>query len=71
MRLIKYIGYLFIFISGILFLFNVRIPGEKDAFYFLGHWWDFEWEVKLPLLILGIIAIFLSLILAKRNKKLL
>jgi len=64
----KYLGYLFIFTSGILFLFNVRIPGEKNAIYFLGHWWDFEWEIKLPLLILGIIIILASLFFNKRKK---
>ena len=30
-------------------------PTEKDAIFFLGHWWDGFWEVRLPCLGLGIV----------------
>ena len=65
---LKYLGYLFIFTSGILFLLNIRIHGEKNAVYFLGHWWDFDCEIKLPLLICGIIVTLVSIFFNKRKK---
>lgn len=69
MKLLKYIGYLFLLIGiagFVVVFFVIKIPQEKNAVYFLGHWWDLKWEIKIPLLVITILGIILSTIKIKK-----
>lgn len=43
------------FLAHVLWVW--RTKPEKNAHYYLGHWFDGVWAVEVPLLIIGVLAL--------------
>jgi hypothetical protein len=53
MKVLRYLAILMMFAGAGDWIRLRFIDTEKNAYFFLGHWFDAFWEVQLPLLLIG------------------
>lgn len=71
-KIILIFGIIFIVLSLIVLMISQFMNPEKpQAIYYWGHWFDIEWEIGIPLLIISLVlfTIYAKSVVKKKNEK--